>query len=113
MEFINKVEIQGIIGSVNTCKTLGGDYRRMSVATNRAFNDRDGENVIETTWFNVIAPGGTVKDPDAITKGSCVNVKGRIRYLRYTDGDQQERITTEIIATSVTKIDNNDQDNGD
>ena len=47
-EFINRVELQGIIGSVRQY-TIGTQKGfQLTVATNRVYKDRDGNPVIET-----------------------------------------------------------------
>ena len=48
IEFINRVELQGIIGSVRQY-TIGTQKGfQLTVATNRVYRDKDGNPVIET-----------------------------------------------------------------
>jgi single-strand DNA-binding protein len=60
--------------------TASGQARtRFSVATNRKYKDPSGEEVKETTWFNVTAWGKQAETCNAyLHKGSQVLVQGRL-----------------------------------
>ena len=53
MEFLNRIEIQGVTGAVAI--TPIGDTRmaRFSVVTETAYNERDGGIIVDCTWFSV------------------------------------------------------------
>lgn len=102
MEFINKIEIQGVIGTVAI--TPVGDTRvaRLSVCTETTYRGTGGGIVIDCTWFSVSAfESATIRCLDQLAKGKVVKVLGRVRVQRYTDGNGAERSCWEIIAREV------------
>lgn len=46
---INRVELQGVIGTTRLNETGGGQIVRFSLATNYIYKSSDGSPVIETT----------------------------------------------------------------
>ena len=100
---VNKIELQGRIGSVKVNNISGKNAARLSVATNYIYKSKDGEAVIETTWHSVTAWENSrgIKNLEVLKKGDCVHVRGRVRTVKYTDSEQVERISYEVVATSV------------
>ena len=88
---INKIELQGCIGSVRLSAFNGKNAARLSVATNYIYKSKEGEAVIETTWHSVSAweNGRGIKGLDTLKKGDCVHVRGRVRNVKYTDSEGQ------------------------
>ena len=102
MEFLNRIEIQGVTGAVAI--TPVGDTRmaRFSVVTETAYNGRDGGIIVDCTWFSVSAfESAKIRCLDQLAKGKVVRVLGRVRVQRYTDGNGAERSCWEIIAHEV------------
>ena len=102
MEYINKVELKGNVGTVNTTPVGEKFHTRMSVATMFAFHGKDGCAVVETTWHTV----SFWKDDkrEEFRKGDPVHVIGRLRAVRYTDISGSERTSYEVMADSVKPI---------
>ena len=106
MEQLNRIELRGVVGSVRTQTYVDSKMARFSLATNYAYKDRDGTAVIDTSWHNVVAwEGRYIHDLDKITKGSKVQVQGRLRYQKYTGVDGVDRIGTDILASRLTILD--------
>lgn len=106
MEQLNKVELIGVVGSVKINKMGDALCARLSVVTNYAHKDRDGGAVIETTWHNVVAFDGRDKDClEDLQKGMTVNVVGRLRNVRFTGADGEDRTVTEILANKLKIVD--------
>jgi single-strand DNA-binding protein len=106
MEQLNRVELRGVVGSVRL-QTFEENNRmaRISLATNYAYKDRDGIAVIDTSWHNVIAwEGRSIHDLDKISKGTKLQVQGRIRYQKYTGVDGVDRIATDILASRLNIV---------
>jgi single-stranded DNA-binding protein len=102
MEFLNKIEIRGIVGNSNIQKV--GDTRlcRFSVVTELAYKGNDGTNIIESTRFSVSAfEGKDIQDLDTITRGAIVHVIGRLKCNRYVDANGNDRVQYEIVARKV------------
>jgi len=105
MEQLNQVIIRGIVGNARV-QTIGDtEMVRFSVATDRAFKNRSGEVVCETTWHSVTAfKNDRMPDFATIVRGAGVEVKGRLRNQRYVDSNGNDRTTTEILANEVAVI---------
>ena len=101
MEFLNRIEIQGIVDSVKI--TPVGDTRvaRFSVCTETTYKGTAGI-VIDCCWFQVSAwESEKITCLDQIEKGKAVRVSGRVRVQRYTDNEGIERQCWEVMAREV------------
>lgn len=101
---INRVELQGIVG---TSKVICiGDKKavRFSLATNYAYKDKEGYPVIETTWHSCSAWAEKEDDFTKYRKGTPLHIEGRIRNIRYTDASGCERTTLEVVATKIERV---------
>ena len=109
MEQINRIELRGLVGSVNTQSYPQGKVSHFTVATNYAYKDKNGAPVIETTWHNVTAwENKGMADLDRLGKGSKVYVCGRLRIQKFTGSDGVERTNAEIQASRVVLIDDSE-----
>lgn len=107
VECINKVELQGRIGYVSTMGVRKA-YARFSVATNYCYHDKDGNTVIETTWHYCECFEGENISSETIAKidkGVSVNLKGRLRNVRYIDANGVERTSTDVYVNELTILD--------
>ena len=102
MEQLNKVELTGTVGSVNSQNIGDKIALHFSVATNVMCKSAEGESVCETTWHNV-RYFTERKNPLSlkVSKGDYLHVLGRLRNYRYTGVDGSDRTGTEILASSV------------
>ena len=103
-QYINRVELQG---SVGTSKVISiGDKKvvRFSLATNYAYKDKEGYPVIETTWHACSVWAEREADLTMYRKGTPLHIEGRIRNIRYTDASGCERTTLEVAATKVERV---------
>ena len=98
MEFLNKVEIKGIVGYVAINKVSDKSITNLSLVTETCANS-NGALTIEVTWFNCVAFMEL-----EIAKGDKVHVIGRIRTRRYTDQDDNERVSMDVVVQSLEKI---------
>jgi Single-stranded DNA-binding protein len=102
MEQLNKIEIQGIIGSVYVKNFGNAKCANFSVATDYCYKSQDGCAVVETTWHRVVAwEGNLIKNLDQLQKGSGVHVIGRLRSQKYIAADGTEKVVFETIANKV------------
>ena len=98
MEQINKVEILGRIGTVRTQAFSDAKVVNFSVAVETAYKNRNGEAVVETTWFDCVYWDRNEGKADTIEKGAFVHAKGRLRKRKYTGSDGSERYATEVLV---------------
>ena len=97
MEFLNKVELKGVVGRVTTTKVMDKSVTNFSLVTEQVNTSRDGAQTTEVTWFNC-----TTWNEIAINKGDKVHVLGRMRQRRYVGQDGYERVIYEVVVDAVT-----------
>ena len=103
MEFLNKIELRGIVGATSLNRVGESQVCRFSLVTEYSYTDRDDNPVVDTTWFNITAwEGRNMPDFREIGKGTIVQVAGRVRTFRFTMADGAERSGWEILARRVT-----------
>ena len=79
----------------------GQSVVNFGVATNRIWNDKDGNRQQEVEYHNVVVFGKLAQvAAQYLTKGQLVFVEGRIRTRSWEDASGQKRTRTEIIASS-------------
>ena len=98
MDFINKVEIKGVVGTVK--HTFVGDYAsvKFSVCTNYVYS-KNMDNTTESTWFNCLAVN--IKNIEKLKKGRIAHVTGRLRQTGYISSDGVERTLCEIVCETL------------
>ncbi|MBQ8421341.1 MAG: single-stranded DNA-binding protein [Bacteroidales bacterium] len=102
MEFINRIELQGRVGTVRTNEVNGSRVANFSLATEALYKTRDAGAVSELTWHNVVAwEGRDITDVFSITKGAPINVIGRLRISKYTSSEGVEKQLYEVLAQKV------------
>lgn len=87
----------------------GDPVTSFSVATDRQYKDRNGQNVKETTWFRVSVFGKSAETTNQyLSKGKMVLVEGRLRVdaksggpTTFTRQDGTVGASFEIIANTV------------
>ena len=101
---LNKVIIAGrLTADVQLKSTQSGrSVARMTVATNRRWNDSDGKKHEEAEFHTVILWGKQAEaSSQFLSKGNLVLVEGRLATRSYADKEGIERKATEIIAEKV------------
>lgn len=102
--FINKVFLFGNLTKSPEVKAMpsGHSVCNFGLATNRTYNNKQGEKVQDTEFHSVVAFG---KLADIIgqymRKGSGLYVEGRLQTRSWKDKDGNNRQKTEVIAESV------------
>ena len=106
IEYINKVELQGRVGTVRTNEVNGSKVANFSMITEYLYKTREGAAVSEGVWHNIVAwSGKEIPNIDRIEKGAAVHVTGRLRTNRYTSSDGTEKLYYEVMANKVTVLD--------
>ena len=101
---INRVELQGIVGTSRVSNLGEKNAVSFSLATNYAFKDREGCHVIETNWHNCTSFVDKEDDLSIYDKGTPLHIEGRLRNLRYTDACGCERTTMEVVISKVRRL---------
>lgn len=104
---INKVELQGIVGSVRFFPVAGQDSPRLvrfSLATNYCYNTNDGTAVIDTTWHSLSVLESRTNALSWLERGKTVYVEGRIRNVRFVDDYGHDRTITEVVVEDMYQV---------
>ena len=110
MEYINKVELKGRVGTVRSNVVNGSRVTNFSLITDILYKTKDGTPVSEATWFNVAAwAGKDIQMPDQIEKGAIVHVWGRMRSSRFEGQDGTEKQFYEVLATRLRVLNENEE----
>ena len=106
MEYLNRIELTGIVGSVRHIDFASGRCARLALVTNYAYTAEDGTPVIESTWHNIMAfSSEKITCLDRIAKGSRLHVVGRLVSRRYIGQDGCERLSFEVRASRMELLD--------
>lgn len=101
---LNKVQFTGHLGADPEMRytAQGSAVTNFRVASNRSWKDRDGGAHEDTEWFRVVAWDklGEICN-QYLTKGARVYIEGRLQTRKWTDRDNVERYTTEVVAQDM------------
>ena len=105
---INKVILVGNLGADPDTRYMpsGGAVTNVSVATTKAWKDRDtGDQQERTEWHRVAFFGRLAEiASEYLRKGSQVYVEGELRTRKWQDRDGNDRYTTEIVANEMQML---------
>lgn len=105
MDYLNRVELRGNIGSVRTNTYNGRTVANLTIATGRVFKTSSGEPSIETTWHNVTAwKNNGMPDFSMLEKGMKLHVTGRLVARRFSGDDGVDRMVYDIMAHTMEII---------
>lgn len=102
--YLNKALIIGNLTRDPELKTLpsGTSVTTFSLATNRVYNDKDGNRQENTDYHNIVVFGRQAETTaQYLKKGSMALVEGRIQTRSWDADDGSKRYRTEIVANRV------------
>lgn len=110
MEFLNRIELRGVVGRADVNVFNSNYVCNFSVVTECSVLDKERNTAIETTWFNVSAWNGVdgIQDLHELKKGMWVRVVGRLRVRKYVSQDNEERTSNDVLARYVEIIPKDD-----
>ena len=99
---VNKVILIGNLGRDPEIRSTGDGTRvaNMSVATSESWKDKaSGERKERTEWHRVVVFNERLVEiiEKYLKKGSKVYLEGSLQTRKWTDKDNQERYTTEVV----------------
>jgi len=104
---INKVILVGNLGQDPELKYTqsGIAVATLSVATNRAWRDKDDNWQDETEWHRVIVwAQAAERCSTSFSKGNKVYVEGRLQTRKWQDQNGNDRYTTEIVSNVLKNL---------
>lgn len=103
---LNKVMLIGNVGNDPEIRATSSGARvaKLSVATNRSWSDRSGQQQEKTEWHRLTFFGRLVDIVEQwVKKGDRLYVEGRIEYSE-TEKDGQKRYWTDIVVTEMVML---------
>ncbi len=100
-EYINRVELQGRVGTVRITPVHDTIVANFIVMTEHNCEVNEGNQVVETTWTCVAAFDGGEVNLQSLTRGAIVHLTGRLRTNKYIDASGCEKVFTEVLASSL------------
>ena len=99
---LNKVTLIGNLGKDPEIRTTsdGRELANFSIATSESWKDKvTGERKDKTEWHRIVVFNeGLVRVIKSyVKKGSKLYIEGQLQTRKWTDNDNQERYTTEIV----------------
>jgi single-strand DNA-binding protein len=104
---LNKVMLIGNVGSQPEVKTTpsGAKVAKLSIATNRKFQDRGGQQQERTDWHRLTFFGKLADIVEQyVSKGDRLYVEGRIEYSQTQDDQGGARYWTDIVAQELVML---------
>src|SRR5690606_30700892 len=101
---LNKVMLIGNVGNDPEIKTTGGGIKlaKVSLATNRTFNDRSGQQQEKTEWHRLTFWDKMADLVDQyVKKGDRLYIEGRIEYSTTEDDKGNQRFWTDIVVREM------------
>lgn len=102
--YLNKVLIIGNLTRDPELKALpsGTNVTSFSIATNRTYKDKDGNQKEQTEYHNIVVFGRQAETTaQYLKKGSSALVEGRLQTRSWEGQDGKKNYRTEIVADRV------------
>jgi single-strand DNA-binding protein len=103
---LNKVMLIGNVGNDPEIRATSGGTRvaKISLATNRSWPDRTGQQQEKTEWHRLTFFGKVVDVVEQyVKKGDRLYVEGRIEYSQ-TEGDGGPKYWTDIVVNEMVML---------
>ena len=107
MEFINKVEIQGVVGKGLHINKSGDKYFATVPVMTQEIYMEDCGSICDVSWHRVdIVSSNDIPKVifESLKDNITINVKGKLKAKRYENGDGISSYLTYILATKVEII---------
>lgn len=103
---LNKVMLIGNVGNDPEIRATSGGARvaKVSLATNRSWSDRNGQQQEKTEWHRLTFFGRLVDIVEQwVKKGDRLYVEGRVEYSQ-TEGDGGPKYWTDIVVNEMVML---------
>ena len=104
---LNKVLLIGNVGSdpENRATSSGSRVAKVSLATNRQFQDRSGQNQERTEWHRLTFFGRLADIVEQyVKKGDRLYAEGRLEYSQTQDENGGTRYWTDIVVNEMVML---------
>lgn len=108
MSSLNKAQLIGHLGNDPDTRYLpdGTAVTTVSLATSEKWKDKNGEKQERTEWHRIkFFKKGAEIAGEYLRKGMRIYIEGRLHTQKWTDKNNIDRYTTEIISTGMIMLD--------
>lgn len=106
---VNKVILIGNLGKDPEVRSTqsGGKMANITIATSENWtNKQTGQREEKTEWHRLVLFNNPAEIAEKyLKKGSKIFVEGKLQTRKWTDKDNQERYTTEVMVDNFTMLD--------
>ena len=102
----NRIEIAGMIAAKPETRFLPSGTRvaNARIAENYSYRDRDGKQITNTNWHNLVFYDELAAVAVTYDKGDNLFVEGTIQQRKFTPKDGSERTVHEVVVRSCHLI---------
>ncbi len=111
MRGLNKVMLIGNLGKDPEIKYMENNIAlaKFPLATTETFKDKNGDQVSQTEWHNIILWRGLAEVAEKfLKKGSKVYLEGKIKTRSWEDSNNIKKYITEIMGDNLIMLDKKD-----
>jgi len=111
---VNKVILIGNVGADPDVRYLDGGVAvaNIRLATTERYKNKNGENIEQTEWHNVVLWRGLAEIVEKyVKKGMRLYIEGHLRTRSWDDQNGIKRYTTEIFADNMQMLSRADDNN--
>jgi single-strand DNA-binding protein len=104
----NKVQLIGNLGNDPQIHVFdnGNKKATLSLATNEAYTNKDGDKVQNTQWHNIVFFGKAADIAEKyLTKGSEIAIEGKLTSRSYETKEGETRYITEVVGNDILMLD--------
>ena len=105
MASLNKVMLIGNVGRIEVRTFQDGKVVNASLAVSERYTKRDGTQVEDTTWFNLVINGKLADVFDKyVQKGDRLYVEGRCRQRSYQTREGEYKYIWEVVVMQMQML---------
>lgn len=105
MASLNKVLLIGNVGRIEVRTFQDGKVVNASLAVSERYTKRDGTQVEDTTWFNLVVNGKLADVFDKyVQRGDRLYVEGRQRQRSYQTREGEDKYIWEVVVMAMQML---------
>jgi len=112
---VNKITLIGHLGADPELRYLpnGTPVVNVPLATHETWQDQNGQQREETTWFRLVVFGKLAEIVSQyFKKGTLTYVEGKVRHREWQDKEGNARYTLEVMVRDIQNLSPREQSNG-
>lgn len=100
-DFINKIELCGIVGNSTISQMGAFNVARFSLLVESTYKCSE-HMVVESTWFNCTAwQGEKIKDVSILKRGNKIHLHGKVQMQYYEGNDGVRRPAFIVLCSDI------------